>query len=73
MGASSFTSQRIGGTAGLGLEWFPTQRVSVGGNVAVELLAVRREGSSPPIGPDPESSGHEIGTASSGIQIRLFF
>jgi hypothetical protein len=73
LGVSTLTTQDIGGTAGLGLEWFPTQRVSVGGNVGVELLAVRRESPSLLIGPDPVSTGYEIGTASSGIRIRLFF
>lgn len=72
-GSSSVNTQRIGGTAGLGLEWFPTQRVSVGGNVGVELLAVRRESTLSLTGPEPVSTGHEIGTASSGIRIRLFF
>ena len=72
-GGSPITSQEIGGTVGLGLEWFPTQRVSVGGNVGVELLAVRRESSTSLGGTDPVSTGFEIGTASSGIRIRLFF
>jgi len=72
-GGSSLATQRIGGTAGLGLEWFPTQRVSVGGNIGVELLALRRESSAPLGGPDPVATGSEIGTASSGIRIRMFF
>jgi hypothetical protein len=72
-GTSPFTSQRIGGTADLGLEWFPTQRVSVGGHVGVELLALRSDSPSLLIGPDPVSTGYEIGTVSSGLRLRFFF
>jgi hypothetical protein len=67
------TSRRIGGVAGLGLDWFPTQRVSVGGHLGVEALAVRSEGPTFVPGADPVSTGHEIGTFSSGVRLRLFF
>lgn len=72
-GPTTRTSQRIGGTAGLGLDWFPHQRVSVGGHAGVELLAVRSESPGVLIGPNPASTGYEIGTFSSGIRLRLFF
>jgi hypothetical protein len=67
------TDRRIGGVVGLGLDWFPTQRVSVGGHLGVEALAVRSEGPTLVPGADPVSTGHEIGTFSSGVRLRLFF
>jgi hypothetical protein len=72
-GPTTLTSQRIGGTAGVGLDWFPHQRVSVGGHAGVELLAVRSDSPSLLIGPNTESTGHDISTFSSGLRLRLFF
>lgn len=66
------SSQILGGRAGVGVDWFPTQRVSLGGHMGVEAVALRSEGS-PFVGSDPIATGHEIGTFSSGVRLRLFF
>lgn len=72
-GASPERSSRaLGGRAGVGVDWFPTQRVSLGGHVGVEAAALRSDGS-PFFGSDPVATGYEIGTFSSGVRLRLFF
>lgn len=66
-------TRRLGGMAGLGVDWFPAQRVSVGGHIGVEALAVRREG---PVFQPPRGevfTGQDIGTFASGVRFRLFF
>lgn len=72
-GASSERSSRaLGVRAGVGVDWFPTQRVSLGGNIGVEGVALRSEGA-PFAGQDLVATGHEVGTFSSGVRLRLFF
>lgn len=73
LGGSPRSDRRIGVVAGVGMDWFPTQRVSLGGNIGVEALSVRTEGPVLLPGSDPVSSGYRIGTVSSGIRLRLFF
>lgn len=73
LGGSPRSDRRIGAVAGIGMEWFPTQRVSLGGNIGVEALSVRTEGPVLLPGSDPVSTGYRIGTVSSGIRLRLFF
>ncbi len=72
-GALRANNRRLGGLIGVGLDWFPVQRVSVGGHIGLEVLAVRSEG---PTGFPPTSEvseGHEVGTYSSGVRVRLSF
>lgn len=73
-GALRRNSRRLGGLIGVGLDWFPVQRVSFGGHVGLEILAVRLESPTgfPPTPPEV-SEGHEVGTYSSGVRLRLFF
>lgn len=72
-GGSRGNSRKLGGLAGVGVDWFPMQRVSVGGHIGVEALAVRSEAPFSFPGPASETTGHEIGTFSSGLRLRLFF
>lgn len=64
--------RRLGGMAGVGLDWFPIQRVSLGGHIGVEALAVRQDGSAFPPASDV-TTGHDVGTFASGVRFRLFF
>jgi hypothetical protein len=66
------SSRALGGRAGVGVDWFPTQRVSIGGHVGAEAVALRSDGTLLG-GPDAVSTGHDVGTFSSGIRVRLFF
>jgi hypothetical protein len=66
------THRELGAFMGLGLDWFPAERVSVGGHIAIEGAATRRR--TPALGvPDSEVSGYEVGTLSSGIRLQLYF
>lgn len=67
------SSLRFGGLAGVGVDWFPAQRVSVGGHIGVEALSVRRDLPAIPPGGGEERNGYEIGTFASGVRFRLFF
>lgn len=71
--APNASSLRLGGLAGVGVDWFPAQRVSVGGHIGFEALAVRRDVPAIPPGGSEERSGYEIGTFASGLRFRLFF
>lgn len=71
--APNASSLRFGGLAGVGVDWFPAQRVSVGGHIGVEALAVRRDVPAIPPGGGDERNGYEIGTFASGVRFRLFF
>ena len=73
LSGSEATNRRLGGVAGIGLDWFPVQRVSVGGHIGVEALALRSEAPVLLPGTDPVTTGHEVGTISSGIRLRFFF
>jgi len=66
-------SRELGGFVGVGLQWLPVQRVSLGGHLGVESVLTRRDrlGSSPP--PDEDVSGYDVGTYSSGIRAHFFF
>lgn len=71
--APNASTQRFGGLAGVGVDWFPAQRVSVGGHIGVEALAVRRDVPAILPGGSEERNGYEIGTFASGVRFRLFF
>lgn len=72
-GAGDRTRRSIGGLVGVGLDWFPAERVSVGGHVGLEGAATRT--TVPPVlpGSDDETSGYELGTLSSGIRLQIWF
>lgn len=72
-GGTSGDLRRLGGIVGIGLDWFPTQRVSLGGHIGVEAMAIRREGPNFPPAPAEVITGHDIGTRSSGMRLRMFF
>jgi len=71
--APNASSQRFGGLAGVGVDWFPGQRVSVGGHIGVEALSVRRDAPAIPPGSGEVRNGYELGTFASGVRFRLFF
>jgi hypothetical protein len=72
-GGTTGDLRRLGGIVGIGLDWFPTQRVSLGGHIGLEALAIRREGPNFPPAPAEVITGHDVGTRSSGVRLRLFF
>lgn len=72
-GPSQTNNRELGGIAAVGVDWFPTQRVSVGGHIGMEALALRSERPDLLLGTNVVTEGHEIGTFSSGIRLRLFF
>jgi hypothetical protein len=59
----------FGGQLGLGVDWFPVQRVSIGGHVGVEGFSSSREGAS--FNGEEEFTG--FGTFNSGIRVQLYF
>ncbi|MGE0159083.1 MAG: hypothetical protein AB7T31_06680 [Gemmatimonadales bacterium] len=69
-GAFDASSRDLGGFLGIGLDWFPHRRVSVGGHLALEAVATRR---TVPLSPAQNARGFDIGTRSSGVRVRLFF
>jgi hypothetical protein len=73
--AGTSTNRALGGFTGVGLDWFPAGRVSVGGHVGIDVAATRRtrEGVGLPGVSDVESSGYDLGTLSSGIRLQLYF
>jgi hypothetical protein len=72
-GALNSNFRRLGGLAGVGLDWFPAKQVSVGGHVGVDVVSLRRESTPFLPGDDEVSTGLEVGTFSSGVRLRLFF
>jgi opacity protein-like surface antigen len=72
-GTQTANFRRLGGLAGVGLDWFPAKQVSVGGHVGVDVVSLRRESTPFLPGDDGVSTGMEVGTFSSGVRLRLFF
>jgi hypothetical protein len=64
--------RELGATIGVGVEWLPTQRVSVGGHIGVHVSMIRVEAPSPGFGIGGNSTGSQVGTYSSGVRVRLF-
>ncbi len=72
-GALDLSARELGGFVGVGIDWFPVQRVSVGGHLGVESSLTTRDRASFPPTPDDEASGYTVSTYSSGIRVQLYF
>ncbi len=59
----------FGGQVGLGVDWFPVQRVSIGGHVGVEGFSSSREEDDSDVREDVT----RFGTFNSGIRVQLYF
>jgi hypothetical protein len=59
----------FGGQVGVGVDWFPVQRVSIGGHVGVEGFSSSRDA----VAFNGEEEFTGIGTFSSGIRVQLYF
>jgi len=72
-GAIDLDARDLGGFVGVGLDWFPVDRVSLGGHIGLEGRLTRRDqlGSSPL--PDENVSGYDVATYSSGLRCQFFF
>jgi hypothetical protein len=68
--AAERNRREFGGLVGIGVDWLPIQRVSIGGHASVGLSVSRTEQSGL-LNPGT-STGSNIGTASSGIRLRLY-
>lgn len=71
MGDASADVTSWGGQVGFGVDWYPADRLSVGGHVG--LGAARTEGDVLPQLGGPEADVWEIGTFRSGIRIHFYF
>jgi len=59
----------FGGQLGVGVDWFPVQRVSIGGHVGVEGSSITREG----VSFTAEEDVTGFSTFNSGIRVHLYF
>lgn len=59
----------FGGQVGVGVDWFPVQRVSIGGHVGVEGFSSSRENVGGGVG--EEATG--FNTLNSGIRVQFYF
>jgi hypothetical protein len=70
----AITDRALGGFAGVGLDWFPTRRVSVGGHIGFQASALK--GTFPELLPGmsgDEETGSDLRTISSGVRLQLYF
>jgi hypothetical protein len=58
----------LGAQLGLGVDWFPVSRVSIGGHVGVEALTGENEP-----GPDIDEEFTSFNTINSGIRVQFYF
>jgi hypothetical protein len=58
----------LGAELGVGLDWFPARRVSIGGHVGVRGFAGSLE-----VSDDAEQDFTGISTLNSGIRVHLYF
>lgn len=70
--ANHFTTHGFGGGVGIGIDWFPVERVSIGGHAGVNALWSRDRMSSTGF-PDTKVSHTDFGTFDSGLRVQLFF
>jgi len=71
-GGGSASSRSIGGFAGIGLDWFPHERVSLGGDVGLQATATSRD--VPGFGgPSTEVTGFDLRTFASTVRLKLYF
>lgn len=65
-------SREYGAFGGVGLDWFPAQRVSIGGHLSLRASLTRR--TSPLFaGGEEDHNGWMVRTVSSGIRLQLYF
>ena len=73
--ASERSALEIGGAGGIGLDWFPVERVSVGGHVGLRATFTRSKltQTSPGAPPEDEATRFLISTHSAGIRLHVYF
>jgi hypothetical protein len=71
-GEVTFDRQAFGGGLGVGLDWFPVRRISIGGHVGLEG-GVQNGDAETPGGAETEIEGTFFNTFQSGIRVNLFF
>ncbi len=65
-------NEEYGAFGGIGLDWFPVQRVSIGGHLGLRASLTQR--TSPVFGGgEEEHDGWVVRTVSSGIRLQLYF
>lgn len=72
--AAPVTTRRIGGLVGMGLEWFPVSRVSVGGHVGMQVAhrwTRRTVRAFLPVSREETVTSLLLATTTSGIVLRL--
>lgn len=64
--------QRYGASAGIGMDWFPAQRISVGGHAGLAGGYQSTEAGGDFFQEDGEQTGFFVNTFSSGIRVHLY-
>lgn len=71
-GSNDDRSTLLGGRAGLGLDWFPVRRISLGGHAGLALQRRSSEIERSQGGDDLESTSWLLQTFTAAIQVQLF-
>jgi hypothetical protein len=72
-GAFDLSTRALGALGAVGVDWFPVQRVSIGGHLGIQGLLTRQERSGLSPLPDEELSGYDVATYSSGVRVSFYF